>query len=57
MTLMRALIAVTYVSLSLLATLSSGAAAQDPLKTPLPDETLRLMANHLSGQLAFNNLV
>ncbi|MDP2955026.1 MAG: M28 family peptidase [Longimicrobiales bacterium] len=29
----------------------------DPLATPLPPEVLRLLANEISGQLAFNNLV
>ena len=29
----------------------------DPLETPLPEETLLLMANEISGQDAFNNMV
>jgi len=31
--------------------------AQKPLKTPLAPETLRLLANELSGQMIYNNLV
>jgi len=32
-------------------------AAQDPLQTPLRQEVLTLLANEVSGQMAFNNLV
>lgn len=38
---------------------SGGISAQDadPLRTPLPEEVLLLMANEVSGQDAFNNMV
>ena len=34
-----------------------GAQRSEPLKTPLPEETLQLFANELSGQMAFDNMV
>ena len=34
-----------------------GAQRSEPLKTPLPDETLQLFANEVSGQMAFDNMV
>jgi len=45
--------------LFLLAGSATALAAQrsEPLKTPLPEETLRLFANEISGQLAFDNMV
>jgi len=51
----------TLFSLSLLLAVGFfiGATAQrsDPLKTPLPEETLLLLADEISGQDAFNNMV
>ncbi len=37
--------------------LSSSGMTQDPLETPLRQEVLTLLANEVSGQMAFNNLV
>ena len=34
-----------------------GSQSSDPLKTPLPDEILLMLADELSGQDAFNNMV
>ena len=36
---------------------SAEAQRSEPLKTPLPDETLQLFANEVSGQMAFDNMV
>jgi len=35
----------------------TGATGQDPLATPLDQETLTLLANEISGQMAYNTLV
>lgn len=44
--------------LGFLATASPGEAQRsEPLKTPLPEETLQLFANEISGQMAFDNMV
>ena len=53
---MRSLVALVSVFL-LLCAARSGVEAQEALKTPLPDETLQMLANEVSGQLAFNNVV
>jgi len=45
-------------SLALLLTVSPARGQRsDPLGTPLPEETLHLFANEISGQLAFDNMV
>ncbi|MFH1762996.1 MAG: M28 family peptidase [Gemmatimonadota bacterium] len=44
--------------LGFLATASPGEAQRsEPLRTPLPEETLQIFANEISGQMAFNNMV
>ncbi len=43
--------------LHLLSPAPAGGQRSEPLRTPLPEETLRLFADEVSGQMAFNSMV